>query len=41
MGIENRIHDALMGVPAVKKAVKRVYQGVGVTMSRPKKSEGK
>lgn len=41
MGLEGRIHDALMGAPVVKKAVKRVYQGTSVMVSRPKKFEGK
>ena len=40
MGLESKVHDALMGLPALKKAVKRIYQGTSVAVSRPKKKEG-
>ena len=40
MGLESKVHDALMNFPALKKATKRVYQVASVAISRSKKSEG-
>lgn len=40
MSLENKAHNALMNFPGVKKAVKRVYQGVNVVVSRSAKVDG-
>lgn len=41
MSIESRVHDLLANLPVVKKVVKRGYQVLNVTVTRPKKSEGR
>lgn len=41
MSLENSVHDMLQNTPALKKIVKRVYQGANVAVFRPRKSDGK
>ena len=40
MGIEEKVHRMVSGMPVIKKGVKRVYQLANVAVFRPKKSEG-